>query len=382
MGEARGARWLKLTPVDSWFFRDGRPHNMGEDQSSVESVFPPFAPTVVGAVRAAAARQMGWSGRGDWPEDVKRALGDGADLGPLRFTGPFLCRDEDGSRELLFPMPAHLLGSTAGDGERWEPVTCLAPEPEAVQTDLADEPVLLPAPVDVGEDERARRRGRGMWLRCGGMDRLLGGALPAREDCVASGEFFSLEQRMGLQLDLSKRAAREGHLYSPIHVRLERGVSLVVGVFGLRDDVELPEMLPFGGESRLAACEPIGAPRMPACLSKEQSPQPVATVILLTPGRLLDDGAAAWRLPAPGQPASRLLAGAEGRIESVCVDRPLPIGGWDSVVHQPLPLEPFAAPGTTWFVRDLALPGKGEIRAGTRTAYGFGHAVLGSAFRP
>lgn len=378
MDEARGTRWLRLTPVDSWFFRDGRPHNMGEDQSSVESVFPPFAPTAAGAIRAAAARRLGWSGRGDWPDEVKRALGDGPELGPLRFTGPFLCREAREGPELLFPMPANLLGARTGEAGQWEPSTCLGPAEEAVQTDLADGPVALPIRIGGGEGARKLARGRGVWIRCSGLDRLLRGERPDAEVCVPSEKLFSLEQRVGLQLEASKRTAMEGHLYSPLHVRLAPGVSLVLGVTGLREGIELPEVLPFGGESRLAFCEPIAAPRMPAGLPSAR-PVERATVILLAPARLLDDDAAAWQVPGPGAPASALLPGAEGRIESVCIDRPLSIGGWDSVAHRPLPLEPFAAPGTVWFVRDLALPDAGEVRAGTRTAYGFGHAAVGSA---
>ena len=86
---------LVLHPLDTFFFRDGRPYNQ-DDPGQVEaaSLFPPYPPTVVGAVRAAAARAMGWPGSA-WDT---AALGDGVDwqagdepLGPLRFSGPYFC---------------------------------------------------------------------------------------------------------------------------------------------------------------------------------------------------------------------------------------------------------------------------------------------------
>ena len=104
-----------LSPVDSWFFRDGRPYNKGEaNQTDVKSVFPPFAPTAVGVLRAAFGRSMGWSGSGDWPDEIKSKLGDGRDLGPLTFKGPYLVRSagkDGGQLETLFPAPLHLLGA-------------------------------------------------------------------------------------------------------------------------------------------------------------------------------------------------------------------------------------------------------------------------------
>ena len=83
----------KLTPVGSWFFRDGRPYNQGESTlADIKSLFPPFAVTAVGAMRASFARSMGWNGKGDWPSDIKEKLGDRQKLAPLSFRGPYLVR--------------------------------------------------------------------------------------------------------------------------------------------------------------------------------------------------------------------------------------------------------------------------------------------------
>ena len=43
---------IKLEPIDTLFFRDGKPFSMGE-QSSAHGIFPPYPSTLFGAIRAA-----------------------------------------------------------------------------------------------------------------------------------------------------------------------------------------------------------------------------------------------------------------------------------------------------------------------------------------
>src|SRR5690606_4196194 len=83
---------LALSPIDTWFFRDGTPFDMGASpQAGVLGVCPPYPPTVAGAVRAALALQNGWDGRSRWSQDIEAVLGDGPEtLGALRTTGPFV----------------------------------------------------------------------------------------------------------------------------------------------------------------------------------------------------------------------------------------------------------------------------------------------------
>ena len=107
---------LVLHPLDTLFFRDGRPYNQDDPgQAEAASVFPPHPPTVVGAVRAALARAMGWPSK-TWD---KTKLGDGVDwqagdgaLGPLSFAGPYVLRNG----EPLFPAPLCLVQGKDRDG--------------------------------------------------------------------------------------------------------------------------------------------------------------------------------------------------------------------------------------------------------------------------
>lgn len=364
--------WLALSPLDTWFFGDGRPNNMTEDQSDLRSLFPPPAPTVAGAVRAGAARALGWTS-GPWPPELTAVLGDGPDLGPLRFTGPFLARNG----EALFPAPRHLLGSLDEEG-RWRPRDLLAPGDPAVRSDLASHPIRLPRPCRLTATRSERlTEPRDLWVTRNGMDRVLAGDLPSSDDCVPASALFALEARIGLARDPATRTAREGALYSPTHVRLRRGVRLLIGVEGLPTGVRLPNLLPLGGESRLAACEEVPAPSLP----RGDVATGGSVLVLLTPACLLDPAGTAWSVPAPGAPAAALLPGMTGRIESLCLPRPLRVGGWDSVEHRPRPLTPLVPAGTVWFLRETRIVDP-LPRIGSITAFGYGHLVGGLSPRP
>ncbi len=374
MAAPANTTWFCLEPIDSWSFGDGRPNHAGEDQSDLACLFPPSPLTVAGAIRAAAARALGWSGRPaePWPKDIVERLGDGLDAGPLRFTGPFLARDG----EPLFPAPAHLVGTVDAGGE-WQPADLLAPGTE-VMTDLSEAPVGLPEPCGVAKSmvSSSLKPPRGVWLTVQGLSRVLAGELPPSQECVRERDLFSFEHRVGLELEADSRTAREAHLYSPVHVRLKRNVGIVVGVAGLDAAIQLPELIPLGGEGRLAACRVMSEPPLPTAVSKSPGAA-LSCLVALTPVRLLNAARDAWDVPRPGDTASRLVAGLDGRIVSLCIERPLRLGGWDSVQRRPLPLTPHARAGTVWFLSGGPPEPTTTQRVGDLTEFGFGHLVAG-----
>ena len=104
---------FQFDPVDTLFLRDGTPFALDSSpQEDVESLFPPYPPTMVGAIRAAIARCNGWRFGACWPKHLNSVLGNGPDdLGTLKFTGPIVLR----KGEPLFPFPRHVLGAPNGD---------------------------------------------------------------------------------------------------------------------------------------------------------------------------------------------------------------------------------------------------------------------------
>ncbi len=365
--------WFRLEPADAWFFRNGKPFNRGEDQSDLESLFPPHPSTVVGALRAALAREQGWNGQGKWDPKLNAMLGDGFDdLGQLGFVGPLL--EKEG--ELLFPMPLHVLGKTDEGEDKKTFVACdwLVPSEKPIASDMGA--VHLPLPMGMhrtGRGEKAPSSADGFFVTATGMQKILDGELPSQDDSIHRDELFCIEARVGIERTVETRTAREGAIYSPRYIRLRRSVRLVVGISGLPEGWKLPRFFPLGGESRLAACDKIDPPAFPE-LPNEIGP---AVLVLATPACFANG---VWWGAAPGEDAGKLAADIGGTVQTAAFDRPIDIGGWDSVNHHPLALQPYVRPGAVWWLSAEAKVAADETRfhrIGGRNAYGYGLAFSG-----
>lgn len=351
-----------LEPLDSLFFRSGRPFNLGETgQMEIEAVFPPSPTTVVGALRASLARARGWHGQGDWDSALKAVLGDGEDLAQLRFSGPQLLQ----GGQPLFPAPLYLLGKqTAG---RWDLVR-LRPSKAALHTDLGA--VRLPEPEGKTDGHKLLER---CYLTAAGMARALAGGLPESLDIRTAGELWQVEPRIGIRRDRATRTTPEDALYQIHHVRLLPKVALAVAIEGLPAGWQPQALAPLGGESRMAWVTPIADLALPPAPPLAGEPLRY-TVTLVTPARFADDS---WRQ------AGGALAGLPGRIVSACLGKPVLIGGFDSRARAPKPLVPYLPAGSSWFMETSAADAAQVLAAhgskiGEQTAWGFGQILIGS----
>lgn len=372
-------RTFFLEPMDAWFFRDGRPYNRNEaSQTAVKSLFPPHPPTVLGALRAALARTQGWRDGVDWPETLHPVLGNGPhDVGWLRMRGPYPASRPDTSEggagsseaEVLWPVPAHVLGAGVGTG--WTPRSLLAPAGEPVPCDLGDVRLLAPTNPAKGVRLRGPTQQR---VNAAGLDEILAGQIPATEHVVPAP--WQHEMRVGIKRnDEARTTSKEDHaLYSPIMVRMEPGAGLLVELAGVPEHMADPAgVLPLGGESRLAACARHRAWRSPVCPEQRIRDRGCFIVVHLGPARLA-------RLPRAGE----VLPGFPGtRVVSACLLPDVPIGGWDGVRGAPLALVPHVAPGSVWFCEitdpDAVDPALAmhDQQIGERPEQGFGHIALG-----
>jgi CRISPR-associated protein Cmr3 len=365
-------RWLRIEPVDAWFFRDGRPSNYGEDQSDLESEFPPNAPTVVGATRAAIARGRGWNGQGSWHNDLHEVLGNGPeDLGSLRFLGPFLGRHvpQEPGIELLWPLPRHVVGRFQAG--RFLPVTLLEPSTTPVCCDAAASGIRLPAiPAQAHAGTDRLTSPEGIYVTSDGLRNILAGRAPAPEHCVATRELFVHESRVGILRNADRRTTEGGALYNPRYVRLRKGVSLVQAVAGLPDNWAIPALTPLGGESRMATLTQLTTLVLP---SPDHAPGSV--VIALSPVAF---PAERWWGASPGEPAAGLSAGWNATVAAVATDRPRLIGGWNTLNGAPQSLRAHAPAGTVWWLDAPAHPLAGLALIGDRTSAGFGLVAAGA----
>jgi len=361
---------LQLSAIDTWFFRDSTPFDKEDSsQAGVVGMFPPYPTTVAGAIRAALARRNGWDGRSPWrSEELVRVLGDGPmSVGRLRITGPLVLYDGGP----VFPVSRHVVGRDRGGG--WMPEALLRPGPDAVASDLGAVGRLPIAPADPAPTTAAIDTSSALWVTLTGLQRILHGDLPGAADLVPERALWAGEARVGIERAAGTHTVVEGALYSTRHVRPDARVRLGVVVDGVPPDWStIDDVIALGGESRLAACE-LWPARDGVSFDAPPRDAQTAVVIALTPV-LFDTTAPGSGLSLPG-----------ARIVSACIDRPLRIGGWDSLARAPLPLRNAAAPGSVWFCQ-LDDPDafhasitNGLVRAGAATAMGFGLCATGSA---
>lgn len=315
-------RWLLLEPQDVWVFRDGRPFDAGE-QRAHRSVFPPFPPTVQGALRAAVLaalcdRRVNASGgcRLCGARDCKgwEAIGRDADEPPFTIGPALPIRDG----KLLWPAPLDLLLHESS-GRR---LPALArPIGGSPRTDL---PVGL-RPVGVRSPDRYDAAGG--WLHTTELQRVLRGEALVPE----SHELLDHEARTGIALGPG-RTAKDGMIYSVDTLRLRPGVGLAVRVRGV-----LPRLdgtaVQFGGEGRMALVREIPAPALPEAPAEGTR----LKLSLASPARF-----GGWR---PPEIDGLSLVGA-------AVGRPEAIGGWNLAAGGPRPLESAVPAGSVFFYEE------------------------------
>ena len=352
-------------PLDTWFFREARPHG-SVGNSELGSQFPPPVRTLLGALRTTIGDA--WFARhgGDWRgladnRALQALIGLGDDLGPLRASGPFLTLDG----ERLYPAPANLMAHTEGGQAHYfllglgDVVHC-----DLGQVRLPKFPKQVPGLTDLKGSKPASG-----WLREAALLRLLAGQAPRAGELIANQALFDEEPRLGIGRDNTRRSVQEGLLYQTRHLRLRPGVGVQLHLHGLPDASLLPRRttLRLGGEGRQAALSTTHEAQSLPTARARASIAPGARFVLyhLTPSvcasglpagiptgfeRRQHEGADYWE---------GLLAGQRLRILSVACARPLREGGWDLARHEARAVQSLLAPGSVLYAQHLgeqALP--------------------------
>lgn len=380
---------VRFDPLDSLFFRDGSPYQKEEtNQSGTASMFPPAPPTLVGAIRAACARALGWKDGSNWSKnkEICEQLGDGENLRKLHFRGPFLVRCKSSSNEdkgkekkteILFPAPANLIkiDKPENDKPTVQSITLLFPSSNALHCDFGENS-RLPIAAHAAEGAKLLHE-KGWWITAEGLEQVLKGNPPEEKHLVHQSQLWSKEPRIGIARSDDSRTTKEGAMYSPSHIRLKKGVSIAMEVSGLTPKCKeiLPtQPQPVGGESRacwLRLCErscSFPFPKLPKWNTAEETLR--YTAIALTP----------IAVSKPPIPKEENYAGLPGQIVSACLPRPVILGGWDSLKCSPLPLKPYLAPGSVLFLESKAediREGKALHAIGSRKEWGFGLIAIG-----
>ena len=344
-----------FTAVDSWFFRESRPME-AVGASRLDSVFPPPANTVIGAIRhcIGEAHQVDWREYASGPHALHQVMGTPADLGPLSFDGPYLLHND---KQRLYPMPQSLLWTA--DRQH---TTRLLPGAMPVECDLGR--VRLPqkhTPL-AGASAKADT-----WLTEQGLCAFLRGQPVLPDDMVQPNSLFVSEERLGIARDHARRVADDGLLYQTKHIRPQPGCAIAMNVGGLNDSrLAQTGLCRLGAEGRLAGWQRNPALTLPDISSPAQKNG--LMLMLLTPA-LFTQGWVPDGLQETEQDGCRVwqgvLHGVALTLVCAALGKPRREGGWDLVNKKPRDLHSFIPAGCVFFCE-----AQGNLEAAQRALHG------------
>ncbi|MEM3473609.1 MAG: type III-B CRISPR module-associated protein Cmr3 [archaeon] len=247
--------WFYAEPIDTLFFRDGRPFERGVE-SVASSIFPPSPGTLYGALRTLIIMTNSTLANYANDDSLKAIIGDSSSLGSLRLVGPFLCKKTKYGCLPLVPVPKDLLYDK--ESERLIKINpCL---------NLEDD-IKYNNPLNLSLTER---NSDGFYIKGDEIEGFL--SLDLFYSYYLLGNFtglsgyferlekkndsyFFVEDKIGIKLDNTTNTSELHCLYSSHHIRFGREIGLIFGVEN--DNGKMPDggKFRFGGETRLVRFE-------------------------------------------------------------------------------------------------------------------------------
>jgi|GEM_PF-3952296 len=365
--------FYKISPLDTLFFRDGHPYNLGEsNQNNVESIFPPNPYTIVGGLRAAIAKNLGWDGKSSWTDQITSKIGSDDNLNNLSFYGPFIMVENDKNKEILFPLPKNirLKKSEENNDINEKPIKSYQLKKIKPNNTLLSDIGEINYPLEPNDDSGKYIYING-YVNKSDLERLLEDEEEniINEINVYTNDYiFEKEYIVGIKRNASKLTVEEGNLFSRRFVRMKDNIHLIIGCHGCEELLTKinGSLIMLGGESKGAYVQKIDNIELPKVKSNHGSK---FIVYFATPTRL----------------SSEISLNKEikdiknAKLVSGCIDKPAMIGGWDSR-KGPKELKPFIPAGTVFFMENNKNDGIEDLnntKIGEDSNFGFGHILIG-----
>lgn len=354
--------------VDSWFFRESRAYD-AVGVSELNSVFPPPARTLMGAIRSWLGDQMGvdwqaFSKEDSEDETVKawqRLLGDAEQLGELSLAAVVLRH----RGEVLWPCPVDVMQGEQQSEQQGElQISRLVPG-SVVESDLG----RVALPTLVSGAPTGSRVVEAAWLTGEGMKAWLQGGAPTADQIVWLEDLVAEEPRLGIARNNDLGTVEKGLLYQTRHLRLRDESTCVEAWLDVPSDKPGPlelirgataQNLRLGGEGRMAHVTLSEEQRLPfpeiVKVKGVGDPGSKRLVLcLMTPALIAEEDAVSG-LPGFKPTTAQGLKVWEGEVEGValrlissCRPRAYREGGWDQRLRRPRPVRSYLPPGTVWF---------------------------------
>lgn len=336
------ASTLSFQALDTLFFRESRPFE-AIGGSELSSLFPPPPRTLMGAVRTAIGDALG----ADWEtfktssgKDLKAFIGDATGYSPLALTGLWL--SHDGKR--LYPTPLFLLQH----GEEYKRLR-IGEAKTGASNNLGNTRLPeLPDKVASGQPLE------NTWLTAEGLDAVLRGNVPAKEQIYSAGMLFEREPRLGIARNNDTRTVIDGLLYQSEHVRPKNNLTIEADISGLPDNFGITrKMVRLGAEGRLAGIQTKCYCAHPGG-TKPDAHSRGLILILMSSAHFksgwspdgfneepeIKNGVTVWR---------GVLEGIALTLHSAVIGKAQREGGWDMASRAPRPAESLVPAGSAYY---------------------------------
>ena len=341
-----------LKPVDTFFFKNHKSLNPGED-SFAEGIFPPLPGTVYGALRSAYIHDLTTIHdyvNGNAPEEVYQFAGKPEKKGSFSLRGVYMSH---GLKELV-PMPNdyQLVSETLDNGEQ-----LLKAYPLELRKYRDNNHSDLNEYGLFGSIDEKSDTPEGYYIEYN--DLMNGNRVVNGKEMYNLSELLERETKIGLQRDHRTLQAVDGMLYQISMSRFSEGFhsvqspGLVVDINEGAEKLSALSVIRLGGRGRPWKIEPFpneehnnnnGREKIKKAISKSH----VARIVMKTPAiwkkgnrpELYDDS------------SGELILGDDLTVKvlSSSMPRPSLIGGWDMVNNRPKPRVPAVKPGSVLYV--------------------------------
>lgn len=331
-------KWIVIIdPLDTLFFRDGRPFSLGEETWS-NSMFPPNPTTIHGSIFSALFSKDKWNN---------------ADKNNLKIVGPFICeRDafikskdkEKRIKHIFVPAPADVFveeKNKDGNIELAE-IKDIRNSPFIIsQINGKDENEIYLFPWLYSEKVVVPATGKyislydlSQYLRNEGKPKVI----------KSIRDFYVVEPKIGIGIDSKKRTVEERRLYNVQMIRLKDEYSLMVFMNVSDGEVNQklenrkgqPFILKLGGEGKVAEAFIYDNNLEFECNLQNNSDY--LKLYVLTPYK--SDSNPAWA-----------IKNSIGKITGATVTGFMQIGGWDMLNGKPKPMCRYIKPGSVFYVK-------------------------------
>ncbi len=357
--------FIKITPLDTLFFRTGRPFKAGED-TWADVIFPPSPSTIYGAIRSFMIFKRG-SLQDFFDGKYKADLGTPDKKGNLKISGPFLydlCKDE-----IFLKAPLDLV---LANDEKLKPLK------------FSEKPRLFIANYKLNniliwrKDEKVEESAG--WLS---LIEFCDYLKNKKESYSFSQnkDFLSYEYKIGIKRDRMTLTSEEGFLYRTTFIRMHSDAHLVIEVNGVND---FPEkgVIQLGGESKGAYFQKIDDPFTQLKEMEFNFEDGLFKLYIATPA-IFEKG---W-LPKWIDGTNNFEGSYNGiklKLLGCAVGKPIYIGGWDIAKREPKPMRKAVPPGSVYYFKILE-GDKDEIKkkfhlqniSDINPEEGFGFSILG-----